>query len=87
MFLQPWDDVGEIEYGSISGTDWMLEWLKAKCTVIERKSLKCCSTGLLLSARGGRKGRAIGVGPFTVRDLASPQVSIRTVSVEEETYV
>lgn len=87
MFLQPWDDVGEVEYGSISSADWMLEWLKAKCAVIEGKSFECCSTGLLLSTRGRRKYRAISAGPFAVGDLASRQVSIRTVLVEGETYV
>jgi len=87
MPLQPWNDIGKVKYGSISGADRMFEWLKAKCAVVEGQSFESCSTSLLLSARGRRKGRAIGAGPFAVGDLASRQVSICTVSVEGETYV
>jgi len=40
MLLQPWDDVGEVEYSSIGGAYWMFEGLKAKCAVIEGEPFK-----------------------------------------------
>jgi hypothetical protein len=36
MLLDPWQDVGEVEYGTFGCADWVLEWLKGHRAEVER---------------------------------------------------
>lgn len=40
MFLEPWQDIGEIEYSASRCTDWVLEWLEGEGAEIVWESLK-----------------------------------------------
>jgi hypothetical protein len=43
MLLDPWQDVGEVKYGSAGRTDWVFERLKRYRTEIEGQSFEACA--------------------------------------------
>lgn len=62
--LEPWNNVGEVKHSAcsicISGTNWVLEWLEAQRTRVERSQggrMRCVRLSGLVIADGTGKGR------------------------------
>lgn len=70
MFLEPREDVGEVENGSVGRADWVVEGLEGDGAKVEWKSLEGCAGDFGLGGTGASAGGvSIFRGPFRVSDL------------------
>lgn len=71
MFLDPREDVCQIEYGTVGGADRVRERLKGESAEIERQSLERSAryTAGLAGVGTGRGPESVGARPFGLCNL------------------
>lgn len=71
VLLQPWENVGDVEYGAVGTADRVVERLQRNGAEVERQALEGGDGGIRLGCAGA-SARRIGIfrGPLAVSNLS-----------------